>query len=345
MDLRTKTAGLRGGVAVLVLAVSLAACEDDLAPLFTITGTGAVEGLVFFDASEDGIYDPADGDYAVQGVTVAVQDRGTGQTFSGGTAQSGSDGRFRVEGLPAGTHDLLIDETTVPEGINICQNPLRVTVYLDETRFAPVQGRPGCLITIAEAKDAPVGEFVIVDGIVTAFPGQIESGYTYIQDENDGLFIFGTSLQGRGIAVGDQLEVGGTTTIFSGQFELENVEFRRLVEDVATPEPLLVTTAELAASGADTFDHLQNFFVRVEGAKLTTAFGGGGLNEQNGIIDDGSGSLQIRVDNGVVADPADLNTVFTVGACYDINGFGVNFNGTGQIFPRSLDDVEEVPCT
>lgn len=333
-----------GAVAALAAVALLAACDDEVAPPFSIEGTGSVEGLVFFDASEDRVFDPADGDYAVSGVAVAVLERGTGETFAGGTATSGDDGRFRVEGLPAGTHDLLIDESTVPEGINICQNPLPVTVYLDETQFRPVQGRPGCLITIEEAKEADVGEFVIVEGIVTSFPGQIESNFVYIEDETAGLFLFAPGLMGQGIEVGDLIEVGGSTALFSGQFQLgDDTQLRRHVEDVETPEPTVVTTAEIAASGSDPLHDLQNRLVKLEAAELTAEFGAPG-NEQNAFIDDGTGQLIMRVDDGVVSDRDSLNSMFSVGTCYDIVGFAANFNGTGQIFPRSLDDIEEVPC-
>ncbi len=53
--------------------------------------------------------------------------------------------------------------------------------------------------------------------------------------------------------------------------------------------------------------------------------------------------MQIRVDDGV-ADRNSLDTIFSVDTCYNINGFAANFQGTGQIFPRSLADVEEVSC-
>ncbi|MDX1745776.1 MAG: hypothetical protein R3324_07555, partial [Halobacteriales archaeon] len=151
------------------------------------------------------------------------------------------------------------------------------------------------------------------------------------------------ALMGQGIEVGDQIEVGGTTTIFSGQFELVDVELRNVIPDAATPDPLPVTTAEIAASGSDPLDDLQNRFVRVEGAELLEAFGASG-NNQNSTIDDGSGPVTIRVDDGV-ANRDNLDDIFAPGTCYDINGFAANFNGTGQIFPRSLDDVEEVPCS
>lgn len=328
---------------VFLLLAGLAACEDDIAPQFAPTGTGAVEGLVFFDVVEDGVYDPAAGDVPVEGVRVAVQDRGTGETFSGGTATSGSDGRFLVASLPAGTHDLLVDTLSVPDGVTICQNPLQVNVYIDETQFSRIRGRAGCLITIAEAKEAPLGEFVIVRGIVTSSPNQIDPGFTYIQDGTAGARIFGATLDGLGIEVGDQLEIGATAAAFSNDFNFEGATFRALTKDVDTPTPQLTTTGAIATSGTSYTDPLQGAFIRVEKAEIVAAFGAGGANSQNGQIDDGSGATIIRVNDGVAA-PGDLNTIFTVGNCYNINGFGANFAGAGQIFPRSLADIEEVPC-
>ena len=134
----------RAVVGVTFLAVALlGGCDSELDPPLSVEGSGSVEGLVFFDSNEDGVFDPAAGDEPLSGVGVAIQSRGTGETFSGGTTQSGSNGRFLLAGLPAGTHDLLIDTLSVAEGISICQNPMQVTVYLDETRFTDVRGRPG----------------------------------------------------------------------------------------------------------------------------------------------------------------------------------------------------------
>lgn len=319
------------------------ACGSDIAPPIAVSGTGNIEGFVYFDVSEDGIFDPSDGDSAVPGVGVVVQDRGTGRTFPNGSGSSGPDGRFALTGLPLGTHDMLIDTLTVPAGMNVCQNPLLVSVFNDETTFSNINGRPGCLITILAAKDVPLGEFVIVRGLVTSAPGQIESNFAYVEDATAGIFLFAPALMGQGILVGDQIEVGGNTTVFSGQFELENVVLRQVTPQVATPTPRLVTTAAIAASGPDPFADLQNRFVRVEKAALLEAFSASG-NIQNSTIDDGSGAVIIRVDDGV-ADRNTLDNLLTAGACYDINGFAANFNGAGQIFPRSLADIVEVSCT
>ncbi|MBI4410111.1 MAG: hypothetical protein HY561_10415 [Gemmatimonadetes bacterium] len=318
-----------------------ATCDDEPAPPFDISGTGDLAGFIFFDANEDGRFDPSDGDFAVSGVGVEVRERNTTSAFSGGQAQTDASGQFLIEDLPVGTHDLFIDESTVPAGVNICANPVNVSIFVNEPQFVSIDGRPGCLIPIAEAKTKPLGEVVVVRGIVTAFPGQIENNFTYIEDETAGLFIFGSALMGKGIEVGDLIEVSGTTTVFNGQFEITGPVLRVHLKGVAVPTPRLVTTAEIAASGSDPLHDLQNRFVRVEKARLTGAFGV--TNVQNAPIDDGSGAAEMRVDDGV-ADRTQLNTIFTVGKCYSMNGFAANFRGTGQFFPRSLADVQEVPC-
>lgn len=333
----THTGRTPAGLVLLVLA--LAGCAD-VAPPLQVSGSGNVEGFVYFDASEDRVFDPSDGDYAIADVGISIRNRGTEDAF--GSATTGTDGRFTVVSVPVGTHDMFIDTLTVPAGISICQNPVQVSVYIAETQFSEVNGRPGCLITIQAAKDANVGDFVIVRGVVTSSPNQIEASFAYIEEATGGLFLFAPSLSGQGIVVGDVIEVGGTTTIFSGQFELENVVLRDVVTGGPEPVPMLVTTAEIAASGADSFDDLQNRFVRVENAELLEAFSASG-NEQNSTIDDGSGVVTIRIDDGV-ADRTMLDNILTAGACYDINGFAANFNGGGQIFPRSLADIVEVTC-
>lgn len=329
--------------AALVAAIGAGACDDELAAPVAIIGVGGIEGLVFFDVSEDGFFDPVAGDVAVAGVNIEVRNRGTSQTFGSGT--SGADGRFAIGNLPGGTHDMVIDTLSVPAGISICQNPLQVTVNPEQVGFTEVRGRPGCLITIGEVKDLPVGEFAITRGIVASFPGEIESNFAYIEEPTGGLFLFAPALMGQGIEVGDQIEIGGTTAIFSGQFQLTtNVSLRQLVKAVGVPVPLLTTTAAIAASGSNPTDDLQNRFVRLEGVMITGAFGSTG-NSQNGTIDDGSGAITIRVDDGVVADRNSNVTLFPVGTCYNINGFAANFLGSGQIFPRSVADMESIPCT
>lgn len=341
---------IRSGIRWFGLAAiaALVACDTDIDPQVRLDGTGEIEGFLFFDVSEDGLFDPSDGDVAIAGIGITLRERGTDVTLQGSSTQvSGPDGRFGFANIPAGTHDMAFDTLTIPPTVSICENPVQVTVFIGETRFAEVAGRPGCLITIAEAKELGTGgDFVVVRGLVTSFPGQIDASRTFIQDATAGALIFSASLEGLGIQVGDQLEIGANTGEFSGDFELLNAVFRDSVQGVdPNPQPDTVTTLELATSGATFTDSLQGRFIRLEKAQLMAQFGSGSLNIQNGLVDDGSGAVIVRIDDGV-ADRNNLVNLFTVGLCYNFQGFGANFAGAGQIFLRSMDaaDMEKVAC-
>lgn len=334
------------GAAALAAALILAACADDPAPPFEVEGTGSIEGLLFLDANEDGFFDPSSGDVPVEGVQVAARNRGTLEVISGATTTTDASGRFALTGLPPGTHDLFFEEGSIPEGTFVCRNPVPATVTIGETQFAEVAARPACLISISEAEAMPLGEFVIVRGIVTAAPGQIRSETTMIQDDETGIRIFDPVLQGQGIEVGDLIEVGGVLDHNGEERQLEAVTLREHIEDVENPVPDEVTTAEIAAAGSDILHPLQGRLVVVRGAELTRGFTSGG--SRNALIDDGSGATEVRVETGLSSGNGDaiLTTLgLEVGKCYDIIGAAGSFFGTGQLFPRTATDFTEVTCS
>ena len=335
----------RGLLPVVALGL-LVGCAGDVAPPTSIEGTGSVEGLVFHDANTDGLFDPAAGDEALSDVQVVLRVRGSDQTLAGeATAVTGPDGRFRISGVRAGTHDLFINPETAPEELTFCQNPSPVSVYLDETQFEAVEAQLSCLVTIAEAEalDPAAGEFVTVSGIVTSFPGQIASGYTYIEDETGGIRVFDGGLEGEGIEIGDRIEISGTFAAFNDDLQLTGVTLNQQEEDAAPVVPMEVTTAEIAAAGPTPADPLQGRLVHVSGAAITGAFGTLAAPE-NAQINDGSGPTEIRIEDGVVADAESLDELYPEGTCYDITGVVGNFRGTAQIFPRSTEDIVEVAC-
>src|SRR5680860_1087523 len=86
-------------------AMMVTACEDETAPPFEVEGTGSMEGLVFFDADEDGVFTLTAGDSALAGVDLLIRERSTELVFAGASVTTGANGRFLVEGLPLGTHD------------------------------------------------------------------------------------------------------------------------------------------------------------------------------------------------------------------------------------------------
>ncbi len=326
-------------------ALGLTACDDSVAPQFVVDGTGTVEGLLFLDVDNDEIFDPADGDQPVAGVGVAVRVRNTDEVLA--SATTGPDGRFAISNVIVGTHDVFFDEASVPDGVFVCENPVSATVRIASPSFVGVPSRQACLIPILDVQeDAAAGDFVIVRGTVTASPSQFDEGDMSIQDESGGIWLRAGNLEGLGIEVGDVIEVGGTVSLEFGALWLVGVDLRDQVADAGFIAPEETTTAAIAASGPLPRDPLQNRLVTVRAAQLTSAFDSGG--ERNATLDDGSGQTVIRVES--VLSPSGgagilTTTGMTVGNCYDITGIVGAFFGTGQIFPRTVADIVEVPCS
>jgi DNA/RNA endonuclease YhcR with UshA esterase domain len=329
--------------AALALLLSLAACDQDPAPLFQFEGSGAIEGFLYLDQDRSGVFDPFAGDQPLAGVPFEVRDRGTTRVFGSGSGVTGSDGRFQVSGLPAGTHDLWMNPDGLPDGALLCRNPLPVSVYMSEAAQALVAAEPVCLISIQEAKDQGVGAFVNVAGIVTSFPGQLRSQYTYVQDGSAGVRVFSALLEGQGIEVGDRIALTAELAIFNNDLQLVNPTLESVEPGVGAPTPQAATTGGLAEAGPVAAHPLQGRLVVVRAAELQTLFTGGG--NRNARIDDGSGAAEIRIEAALSASGDAINERFEVGACYDIVGVVGNFNGTAQVFPRSFDDITQVACT
>jgi hypothetical protein len=339
--------GWKLGALALAL-VALAACGDPtVPPQFEIEGTGSVEGRLFLDEMKTGFYDPAAGDVPLAGVRLALFDRGTDQVLAG-PVTTDAQGRFAFANIRPGTHDLFVissDSEPLPYDAVVCRNPIPVSVYRGEPRGVDIAAQDACLITIAEARELGVDEFVNIRGVVTSYPGQLQSSYVYIQDATSGIQFFTAALNDAGLEIGDLVDVSGVTGEYRTQFQLGSVQLNEVVRGVGAPTPMATTTAEIAAEGANITGDLQGMLVRVEAARLVTGFVTGG--SRNATIDDGSGPAFLRTATNVSGsgDAALADLGLEVGKCYNITGLVGGFDGDGQLFPRSAADFVEVPCS
>lgn len=338
--------GLLAGA--LSLSVLLSACADgEPAPPFEVDGSGTLEGLLFLDVNRDGIFDPSAGDRALSNVNVSLRERGGTAVIANATGKTNTVGRFLISGVPIGTHDLVVDTAGVGAGVAFCQNPIPVTIFLNESQFSNVAARAGCVITIAEAEAKAQGSTSTIAGIVTARPNQISatSGFWYIQDATGGTQLFGL-LGGRTLAVGDSVEVTGTLTTFSNELEfIAPGQINVHVVGARTIAPTVVTTKQ-AGEPTSLTDPLLGRLVTVRKARQTNAFTAGG--GRNATFDDGSGPVTVRIESGLVTTSADVTTRFPFvapGKCFDITGILRNFSTGTQLTPRSLTEIVEVPCT
>jgi len=323
---------------ILPLALSLAllaACADDPEPPFAVEGTGRVTGRLFFDADNNGLFTPLGGDTLLRNVEVQLRERGSSVVIDEMTTDA--NGAFDFEGISPGTHDVfLVQDTAVVKNLVFCVNPLRASVYRDETAFVTAPAKRGCVVRINVAEALPLAAPVTVAGIVTARQGTYRSDNTYIQDPTGGMQVFG--LPGLNLQIGDSIEVSGVIGQFGGELQVNSPIVAPNRTATTAPAPLERTTGAIAAAvtalGAREPDVGRLLVVRH--ATVGTFASG------NALLNDGSGAIQIRLDNN--ASSAIPTTTFVAGRCYDVVGILGFFNGTPQLKPRMLADVTEVSC-
>lgn len=320
------------------LAVGLAlfsACAEDPEPPFAVEGTGRVTGQLFFDADNNGLFTPLGGDTLLRNVEVQLRERGSSVVIDEMTTDA--SGAFVFEGIPPGTHDVfLVQDTAVTKNLVFCVNPLRASVYRDETAFITAPAKRGCVIRINVAEALPLASPVTVAGIVTARQGTYRSDNTYIQDPTGGMQVFG--LPALNLQIGDSIEVSGILGQFGGELQVINPIVAPNRTATTAPAPLERTTGAIAAAVAATGAREPDVgrLLVVRHATVGTFTSG------NALLNDGSGAIQIRLDNN--AATAIPTATFVAGRCYDVVGILGFFNGTPQLKPRMLADVTEVPC-
>lgn len=324
-------------LAVAGLALAAAACDDDPAAPFTISGTGTVEAFAFHDVDDDGVFDPVDADSALQNIRILIVERGTSTVL--GQVVTDADGRVELAGIPAGTHEAVIDLSTVPEGVRVCQDRANITIYPGETRFLSVVGRNGCLILIGTLKEQlasgalAFGDGVVVRGVVTVDQGVISGSRLFVQDRTGGIFVVDVPAA-LALQEGDSVQVSGTLEQNSSTQEpqIALTGFEALGEGTV-PAPVVVSGADVLARTAE------GLLVTVEDVTVTAiaVFGGGFSANVNVVAPDGT-AFVIRFDNQAGAG-VDVQEIFTVGETYDVTGNVASFRGEGQLKPRSAADI------
>jgi hypothetical protein len=326
------------------LAISLGlaflfACSEEPAPPFEVEGSGRLSGRLFFDADNNGLFTPLGGDTLLRNVAVEVRERGSAVVIDAATTDA--SGVFEFDALPSGTHDVfLIQDANVTGTLVFCVNPMRASVYRNETAFLSVPAKRGCVVRIAVAEADTLNAPVTVAGIVTAAQGTYRSDNVYIQDPTGGIMAFGIP-GSAALALGDSVEISGVLAQFNGEPQINNPIVAPNRTSAIVPAPLVRTTGAIAAAvasgGAKAADVGRLLVVRRARVGAFTS-----AQDRNTTLNDGSGAIEIRLDGNVLT--AIPTTRFDQTKCYDIIGILGYFNGAPQLKPRIPSDVTEVAC-
>jgi hypothetical protein len=188
--------------------------------------------------------------------------------------------------------------------------------------------------TMDEARDEGADADVVVAGVVTRTD---DDGF-YLQDDSGALYVFDSDAGGA-VSPGDRVLISGTTTYFSGLFQLTDVgtEGVRIIESgVSLPAAQPVTLGELSSNG----EAYESQLVRVEEFVIDTGdatFQGG----TNYSAVDLYGSLTLRIPSASALVGASIPSGGAFeGVLGQFNGFGDPDDNTGyQLLALETSDI------
>ena len=113
-------------------------------------------------------------------------------------------------------------------------------------------------LSIAEARNTRIGQYVKIKGVVTAKIG----ANVFIQQGDSGIYCYASNYQWRHFQPGLEIEVTGMVSDYNGLLEISNIESVELVfEEADPPAPIKITLAELS-------EQYEARLVQIEGFKI-----------------------------------------------------------------------------
>ncbi|AHM61318.1 Endonuclease I [Flammeovirgaceae bacterium 311] len=260
------------------------------------------------------------------------------------------EGTFTAAGGPADgmlSTDIGVEETsTTPEGHSLQLTGTGFN-YADFTWSGPVAGTYNEIntgqsfsagggtdpdpepqeVSIAEARNLPLGTQVIINGTLTAVNEL--GGPAYLQDETGGIPVFDYQVHGPdGFSIGDSIQVTASIGAFNQMLQLVDVTNVESYGPANSPiAPLVVSIAEITPA-------LEGQLVTITGASFTDTRGLL-FPESNYNITDGTGTIALRIDGDVES----LVGREIPDEAVTITGVLSSFRGTLQLLPRFIEDL------
>lgn len=270
-----------------LLLVTLGGCDGaDSRHLFSLDGTGSVEGMAFLDLNRDGGASSGEGPLA--GVQVRLIMSGSRDTVASMT--TGEDGMFEAEDLVVGSYEVtaggaLLGDSLVLTGVD----PERVQVAPNGTAGVTV-GISFPLNTFGEAAAQAPGRRLYVEGRVLNTRGSLPDEAVHVWDGERALRV--TGVGDGNFNVGDTVRMLGRTAREAGRTILtEGQAFRIGVSDGSLQPVFLSTQSARSAQGGG----LDGALVQVTEASVTDV-----RAVEGGVVataTDGSGPVSIRIPN------------------------------------------------
>lgn len=263
---------------------------------------GVVSGRLFRDDNGSGTYEP-DEDLAAAGISVTLSAAGAPGVVLRETVTD-ADGAFRFDALRPGSYT--VDVELLP------------TMMIEGGSSFVVTAAPGgdtpvtaiftgtLRIDISDARAAPDGQVVSVEGVVTWHPS-FDARQIFLQDATAGIAVFAAGSPAA--AIGDRVQITGERSAFDGEVQIGDVASFVNLGPEGEPDPRPVTAAEIDAG------MFQGELVTIDGTVEQVDVLS--FDNQMPLLRDASGgAFAVRVDSRTGTMPDD----WTVGDTYAITG-------------------------
>ncbi|MEQ9263846.1 MAG: T9SS type A sorting domain-containing protein [Balneolaceae bacterium] len=189
----------------------------------------------------------------------------------------------------------------------------------------------GDIITIAEARELPLGTRVSITGVVTV--AEEFRGPMYFQDASAGIAWFNSDMRGEGdaflldVSRGDSIVISGELGEFSDLVQIVGTDVDyEFFESTTEIEPASITLSEM--NSGDYEGQLVSIEVSIDNPGILQGNTNYTINDESG-----SGQMRISAFSDIAGSDAPEGTTVIVGVV------GI-FSGTYQLLPRDLDDID-----
>ena len=193
----------------------------------------------------------------------------------------------------------------------------------------------------ANGEPLMLGQQVTLKGIATVATGTFSTvdNDIFIQDATGGVNVYKRNTQTPSVAVGDSIRVVGYVDQYYGLTRITSPTITVEVAGVGAPDPQVVTTAEIAASG----EAYEGSLVKVVGTLITAGTWPALGFDGSLTIDDGSGGCTLFIDKDT-----DIDGTTQPDCRLDVTGIVTQYDSSlpyssgYRIVPRSTADI---PCS